>query len=148
VLLSCFKDNVRFAQLQSLWINTIMKVRMTNWNLKEVVLLVSSRLSDFQGPCMWTKLLGLRTSRIKQCQRQGILMASMAMAKSKVSEALTSMVPELSLKVAGLFGLFLGLKFELFDCWVDCYFLNSINYLELSGRILFIGYLELIIFCN
>jgi hypothetical protein len=75
-------------------------------------------------------------------------MASMAMAKSKVSEALTSMVPEFSLKVAGLFGLFLGLKFELFGCWVDCYFLNSINYLELSGRILFIDYLELIIFCN
>jgi len=94
----------------------MMKVGRTNWNLKEVVLLVSSRLSDFQGPWMWAKLLGLRNSRIKQCQRQGILMASMAMAKSKVFEALTSMVPELSLKAAGLFGIFLGLKFELLDC--------------------------------
>lgn len=95
---------------------------MTNRNLKEVVPLVSSRLSDFQGPCMWTKLLGLRNSRIKQWQRQGILMASMALAKSKVLEALTSMVPELSLKVAGLFGIFPGLKFELLEYWVDCCF--------------------------
>ncbi|KAG6762996.1 hypothetical protein POTOM_033524 [Populus tomentosa] len=94
-----------------------MEVGMTNRNLKEVVPLVSSRLGDFQGPCMWTRHLGLGNSRIKQWQRQGILMASMALAKSKVLEALTSIVPELSLKVAGLFGIFPGLKFELLEYW-------------------------------
>ncbi|KAJ6985776.1 hypothetical protein NC653_023653 [Populus alba x Populus x berolinensis] len=45
-------------------------------------------IEALMGPCMWTKHLGLGNSRIKQWQRQGILMASMALAKSKKASSM------------------------------------------------------------